>query len=406
MINIEQKWKLRVALMRKVFFWLVTGGMLLGCTSGDMVRMARVATTGDLTAAAGHLAVDKVSRYALNPSILKRDVDRMQKDFEKIVTLFRNAVERVWGPRETTEPRPRKYVKYTQNYLSRASVDFDGGVVTVETLDGTQPLASLRNAIVTTLLTPNDPRAVDLYSASSVPLGKTPFLFGEVLDHETKKIRWDWRAERFADHLIKTALTTRKVRTKDRTETVYAVVIPMVRDHLQIRAAKYRELVEVFSKKYSVSKNLVYAVMKTESNFNPYAVSGAPAFGLMQIVPATAGQDVNRLLNRKGIPSKESLFVPGKNIEYGSAYLHLLQSRYLVHIENRVSREYCVIAAYNGGAGSVLRTFDKDPGRASKRINSMGPLEVYNTIENRHPSGESRRYLVKVVSAKKQFVNF
>ena len=89
----------------------------------------------------------------------------------------------IWGKKEVKEPKPKEYVKYTQNYLSRASVDFDKGLITVETLDQTEPLKSLKNAIITTLLTPNDPRAVDLYSAKTIKLGGLPFLYGEVKDH-------------------------------------------------------------------------------------------------------------------------------------------------------------------------------------------------------------------------------
>ncbi len=51
-------------------------------------------------------------------------------------------------------------VKYTQNYMSRTIVDFDSGSIMVETLDDKAPKESLKNAIVTTLLTPGCGSAV------------------------------------------------------------------------------------------------------------------------------------------------------------------------------------------------------------------------------------------------------
>ena len=380
--------------------------IISGCSAWDAARVARIAATGDVVSAQ-RMAAEKAVRYAANPKALDRDIKRFQKDFAKLIETFRKAVGGIWGKEEIKEPGSREYVKYTQNYLSRASVDFDRGIITVETLDRKDPLKSLKNAIITTLLTPDDPRAVDIYSARTVKLGKMPFLYGEVNDQEGKNIRWSWRARYFADYLIKNRLQTKAIKTGDKIKKVSRVVIPMVKDHDEIRALKYKPLIERFAKDLSISKNLVYAIIKTESDFNPYAVSNAPAFGLMQIVPTTAGQDVHRFLNNvDGLPSKEFLLNPGNNIQYGTAYLHLLHYKYLSDIRDPVSREYCVIAAYNTGAGNVLRTFDPDRDHAPQCINKLDPLQVLKILQTRLSHDEARKYLAKVMDAKKRFVNF
>ncbi|MBG0789066.1 MAG: membrane-bound lytic murein transglycosylase MltC [Desulfovibrionaceae bacterium] len=372
---------------------------MAGCSRYDAARIARAAASGNPAAAAESLARSKALGYAANPAALGSDLKR----FESVVKDFIQAVSGVWGKKDARIPQPKEYVKYTQNYLSRASVDFDAGLITVETVDTENPLESLKSAIVTTLLTPSDPRAVDLYSATPVKLGETPFLLGEVKDDQGKNVRWEWRAGRFADHLVKNDLQTR--RAGDRTARY--VTIPMVKDHLTVRAAKYRDLVERSAGRFGVSKNLIYAIMKVESDFNPFAVSSAMAVGLMQVVPSTAGSDVYQLLNgRKGQPTTQDLFQPPFNVTYGTAYLHLLDARYLAAVQNPVSREYCVIAGYNGGAGSVLKTFDKNKDRAADRINALPPDTVYATLREKAPYEETRRYLGKVLEAKKQFVNF
>lgn len=379
--------------------------IIYGCSKRDVIRLTKIATTGDISSAQ-EMALEKAVNYAVNPKALDRDIRQFQENFDSLTKNFRKAVEHVWGKKEAREPNPKEYVKYTQNYLCRALVDFDSGMITVETIDQQNPLQSLKNAITTTLMTPDDPRAVDLYSAQTVKLGDTPFLYGEVTDADGQPIRWVWRAERFADHLIEKSLQTRSIHNGRKVESVRFVTLSMLTDHHHIRAKKFRPMVENFAGQYNLSKNLLYAIMKTESDFNPYAVSHAPAFGLMQIVPATAGRDVHIFLNKQGAPSDKFLFVPENNIQYGSVYLFLLRDKYFKEIEHPISRLYCVIAAYNTGAGNVLRTFDRDRNRAPGRINRITPLEVYQTLRTQLPSDESRRYIAKVIDAQKSFVNF
>lgn len=385
--------------MKQIFLILLAILALASCSRHDAVRIARAAASGDPTAAAEALARDKAVGYASNPEALANDI----KGFQALIEEFVKTIESVWGKDDVQLPKPKEYVKYTHNYLTRATVDFDTGSIIVETVDQTEPLTSLKNGIVTTLLTPGDPRSVDLYSAKTIKLGETPFLLGEVKDHESKDIRWAWRAERYADHLIKTDLKTRTVDGKK----ARSVSFHMVKDHLNIRARKYRTLVETASQRFNVSRNLIFAIMEVESDFNPFAISSAMAVGLMQVVPKTAGSDVYRFLNgRKGTPSKKALYEPSTNITYGTAYLHLLDTRFLKAVTNPVSREYCMISGYNGGAGTVLRTFHKDRTKAAAAINATPPAEVYSILRNKVPYKETRRYLGKVLEAKKHYVNF
>jgi len=141
-----------------------------------------------------------------------------------------------------------------------------------------------------------------------------------------------------------------------------------------------------------------------ESDFNPYAVSWVPAYGLMQIVPTTAGRDAfEKIHGRKGTPSRDYLFNVENNIRMGTAYLNILQTRYLVGVKNRTSREYCVIAAYNGGAGNVLRSFSNERTQALAMINRSSPQAVYQRLRTKMPK-ESQHYLQKVTRAKSNYV--
>src|SRR3989344_501132 len=236
------------------------------------------------------------SVYKANPYALVQDVKTIQRDYSNLVSLLTGKVSKTWGKKEVKLPSRVQYIKYTQNYLSRAVVDFDKGEVTVETLDDKDPNTSLKNAIVTTLLTPNDPRAVDLFSDSAITLTseKEPYLLGLVVDQNKKPTASPVEAEGFAGHLLKTQATTREVELDNGKKKALFVKFPMVPNFENRQAEKYSHLVAKFAAQYKVSPSLVYAVIRTESNFNPFAVSSAPAYGLMQLVPGSGGREAYR----------------------------------------------------------------------------------------------------------------
>lgn len=324
----------------------------------------------------------------------------------KLLAQLTGDIKIVWGGREVITPSNKRYVKYTENYKSRAIVHFDKGLITVETLDQKQSQQSLQRAIVSTLLTPDDPRSVDLYSAKKIKLTGKPYLKGLVEDQNGRVVDEPKIAESYASHLLKTGYKTRMVKTQKGSEKVHYVQFRMVSDYQNRQAQNYKSDVERYSKRFGVSKSLIYAVMKTESAFNPFAVSSAPAYGLMQIVPTTAGIDSYEYVKGyKHTPSKEYLFDSNQNIELGTAYLHIVNSRYLAKITDPVKREYATISAYNGGAGNVFNTFSKNRNKAADIINGLSAAEVYRKLRDEHPRAETRRYLTKVLDARKQFIN-
>ncbi|TKB51588.1 DUF3393 domain-containing protein [Ferrimonas sediminicola] len=188
--------------------------------------------------------------------------------------------------------------------------------------------------------------------------------------------------------------------------TTYKVTLPNKR--IASRAEPYLAAVKSESEQWQVAPELIFAIIKAESSFNPRAKSHIPAFGLMQIVPSSAGKDVNdKLLNRHGKPSEYQLFQPSENIRYGTAYLHLLYDKYLARIEDPRARLYCTIAAYNTGPGNVARAFNPDRSRnilkAAPIINQLSPVEVFDRLQGFLPYDETKVYLDRVVGYHEEF---
>ncbi|RXJ86029.1 murein transglycosylase domain-containing protein [Arcobacter sp. CECT 8985] len=390
--------------MKRIILILFIILFLVGCSSNDIYNLTKAAVSQNPSLAFKSLAKSKTIAYATNPKSLKNDIKSLDKNFKKIIEGFIRAISGEWGKDNVELPKQKEYVKYMQNYKSRALIDFDKGLVTIETIDEKNTKKSLHNAIVATLLLPDDPQSADLFNASKIKLGKTPYLLGEIKDDQNKNIRYSWRANRFAKILTK-KIKHKNIKKANKSLKVSYVEIPMIKDHASVRVAKFKNIVEKYSKKYNISKNLIYAIIKTESNFNQFAISNAGAIGLMQIVPSTAGKDAYKYLtNKTYTPSKSYLFNANNNIKIGTVYLKILNDRYLNGIYNKISKEYCVISAYNTGSGNVLKTFSSNMQRAKRIINNSSTSKVYNKLITNLPYKETRRYLQKVISNKKEFV--
>ena len=101
----------------------------------------------------------------------------------------------------------------------------------------------------------------------------------------------------------------------------------------------YGELIFAAAEKQRLNPQLVAAVVRAESAFDPHAVSHKGARGLMQLMPATA--------RRFGVAT-EDLFDPQRNLEAGTRYLVWLSKRYPDDLQR-------ILAAYNAGEGNVDR---------------------------------------------------
>ncbi|AVP96242.1 hypothetical protein C7S18_03115 [Ahniella affigens] len=132
-----------------------------------------------------------------------------------------------------------------------------------------------------------------------------------------------------------------------------------------------------WSKQAQIRPSFAAGVMRAESALVVDAVSGANAYGLMQLLPSTG----KRIAKLEGVPftSNQRLFDPDFNIRLGTRYLNEL-------LNKQSLSEYAVLAAYNAG-----------PSRMALWQTQRGQLPVDVFIET-IPFKETREYIARVLS--------
>ncbi len=136
------------------------------------------------------------------------------------------------------------------------------------------------------------------------------------------------------------------------------------RTHFRYKIMSYEPYISEVSNLYGVDENLIKAVIKAESDFNPAAISRKGAIGLMQLMPETADELKVR-----------DPFDPKENLEGGVKYLKYLIDYFNGNIE-------LALAAYNAGPEAVIKYGGIPPYPETRRYVKK-VVEIFRRIKNR-----------------------
>jgi soluble lytic murein transglycosylase-like protein len=186
----------------------------------------------------------------------------------------------------------------------------------------------------------------------------------------------DMKAARQAAQEVDRLMAAPAGRKSGRTKVGSQPVVPgAVSQERQMAPEAVDKAIDAAAQRHGVDPNLVRAVVKVESNYNPRAISRKGAMGLMQLMPYTA-----KSLN------VGNAFDPSQNVDAGVRHLKRLLENYNGNVE-------LSLAAYNAGSGAVSRNRGIPPYRETrdyvKKITDLYWSSGFKTHvqETRDPEG-------------------
>lgn len=323
--------------------------------------------------------------------------------------LFKHEAEKIWGVNNTPVSDKKTWIRYEDKLQTRKKIDFEKGEVRIEVIGtGSEAKEKLKNAIIS-IVSNDDSNPAKQSTIKDKDGSKPGILSGQLLTKSGEMVSGR-NVKKFASDIVNMPVKTNRIKGRDgKTRKVSQVKFNLLPEHIKIRAKKFITPVDKYAEKYRLTRNLLFSVIETESYFNPMARSFVPAFGLMQLVPHYGAREAYRFIyNKDVILSDTYLYNVNNNIQLGSAYLHVIFFKHMADIQDKNSRMWCSIAAYNTGPTNVYRAiigkysrsrfrrYSDWKRKAINKINSMTSEELYKYLRKNLPYKETRNYLLKV----------
>ncbi len=401
--------------------------------------------------------------YDTSVAQMEAEYDALQAKIEAEHAAFTKEICKEWGEKSAMESDQHRWVEYAQDKRSRSMVDFESGEVEIELLLSDEELsdkslvdAKVEQAVSKLLSSKGTTVDYDSRYIAKEELSRTPIM-DDILDIRANDITREVTSYKSLPTTVKRSksveqlerevallrqevepittpkkepeakqevvvkepevkqevvvkepeVTVKRVETSEGERNVVTIKSALKVGYLSDVAKRFETMVMDNAERFNISPSLIYAIIETESSFSPTAESAIPAYGMMQIVPRSAGIDsYERLYGEQKLLSKEYLFQADKNIEIGTCYLNILATREFRGVTSPECKELCMIAAYNTGAGNVSRAFvgHTNVYKSIDKINALDYDELYNFLHTKLKIKEARDYVQKVTTKRVKYV--
>ncbi len=321
------------------------------------------------------------------------EYDNYEKEEQAAWNKMKERIKAKWT--DAAMPGIKKDVVYSAEDESRTQLDYENGKIELDMLvsDSKNTKEELQDKIFAAL-------QKSFSSSDEASLVNWKEIVKDAAKLTVKTSKWGIQQLKTLSRALADKVEKQKtiVAGDKKPRELFTLSVSMVPDYVKKRAANFLPTVKHWAGKYNLDPAFVLGLMRQESAFNPKARSYIPAFGLMQIVPKFAGEEVlTAVTGKKMRPDSDFLYDPAKNIMVGTTYLQLLRDKYFPHIKDSLKQQFLITCSYNWGPGRILNAIKK--GKISPK---MSHEELYTKLREIAPE-ETSIYLKKVTQYANDF---
>jgi len=326
---------------------------------------------------------------------IERQWDEIEEQQRRELQELKRRIDLLWGEAGGISTK-KNWIDYNENFSVRSNIDFKNGTIEIDALvplNVSNPYERAKQKISDKMVTSFMAKGIEQRGILTNQLKTSKGLY------VTNKNLKNYIQSDLFPKIDK--VPTSIIGNDGNTRLRFAAQFSLVPGHLRIRAEKYRNTVQANANRFSLEPQLIMAVIHTESYFNPFAISHAGAYGLMQVIPRYAGREAYQFVFREDrIITPQYLYQPTNNIDLGSAYLYLLYNKHFADIQGGDKRLYLTICGYNWGPTAIRQKIIQ-----RHQVSFMSSEKLYRLLRYRTPK-ETSDYLKRVTERSHLYSNF
>ena len=326
---------------------------------------------------------------------IERQWDEIEEQQRRELQELKRRIDLLWGEAGGISTK-KNWIDYNENFSVRSNIDFKNGTIGIDALvplNVSNPYERGKQKISDKMVTSFMAKGIEQRGILTNQLKTSKGLYVT-----NKNLKNYIQSDIFPKI---DEVPTSIIGNDGNTRLRFGAQFSLVPGHLRIRAEKYRNTVQANANRFSLEPQLIMAVIHTESYFNPFAISHAGAYGLMQVIPRYAGREAYQFVFREDrIITPQYLYQPTNNIDLGSAYLYLLYNKHFADIQGGDKRLYLTICGYNWGPTAIREKIIQ-----RYQVSFISSEKLYRLLRYRAPK-ETSDYLKRVTERSHLYSNF